>query len=571
MSPAVTGAASGRARLGQVFTPPAVADLALALALDGAPREPRLLDPAAGDGAFLAAAVRAGISPGRLVGVELDPRAYAAARARLPRGVTLEQGDFLDEAAPAEGELYDVVVTNPPWVRQELLSGDDKERVARRLAADWPGVPALPRRADLAAAFVLRALRFVRPGGRVALVLSAAALESDWGGRLRELLGGRAHVVAVVSSPSERWFADAAVHGVIVVLERVLPGVRDGRAPTRAPTRARTLLAQLSGPIGEAAGRVRAVADLAAVAAVRTLDDAAPWRGLVAGTDAWLELARAAGDALVPLGAIALVRRGLTTGANEFFYLSRADATARAIEPELLSPVLRSPRELTGARVAAREVGTLAFTAPPDAALLARRPHAAAWVRAHAALATRPTLASRSHWWSLAAAPARLFLTKAYDARFVQPLADEPMLCDQRFYAVEPIDGDHELLAAVLNGSITALALEALGRQSMGEGALEWSVADAARLPVIDPRRVDRARLLAAFAAVSRRPMGELFAERDAPDRRVLDLALCAALPAAARGYGEAAAAAVATLAAARRARAVLPGVSPPRAGTRRA
>ena len=125
--------------------------------------------------------------------------------------------------------------------------------------------------------------------------------------------------------------------------------------------------------------------------------------------------------------------------------------------------------------------------------------------------------------------PARLFLAKAYGPRFVQRLADVPMLGDQRVYALTPRAGvELAALAAVLNALPTALALESLGRGSMGYGAIEWTVADARHLPVLDVRRADSracARLCAALAGFGARPIEHVRRERTRDDRAALDAA----------------------------------------------
>ncbi|HEY8141957.1 MAG TPA: class I SAM-dependent methyltransferase, partial [Kofleriaceae bacterium] len=199
-----------RLELGQWFTPPEVADLALALAGCSG----RVLDPACGDGVFLARARAAGVPAADLVGVELDPAAAAAARAALP-GVRVEQGDLFDFEPDARG--YDLVVGNPPYVRQERIAPRQKERVRRRLAADWPDLPAteierLVGRGDLAVAVLARALRLCRTGGRVAMVVSSALLDAGYARPLWRLVERVGHLVAVVEAPGERWFADAAVN-----------------------------------------------------------------------------------------------------------------------------------------------------------------------------------------------------------------------------------------------------------------------------------------------------------------------------------------------------------------------
>jgi len=79
-------------------------------------------------------------------------------------------------------------------------------------------------------------------------------------------------------------------------------------------------------------------------------------------------------------------------------------------------------------------------------------------------------------------------------------------------------------------GTLT-LALESLGRASLGEGALEVSVGDAAALPVLDVRRLDERLVKSAFAPLCHRRLGDVFAEAARPDRRRLDEVLAAAFP----------------------------------------
>lgn len=520
------------AAVGQVFTPPALADLTLALTIGDLLRRRRILDPACGDGVFLARARAAGLAAPH--GIELHAPTAAAARRTVP-GAEVLVGDFLAVPPPArDPEHWDAVVGNPPYVRQEALGAARKGEIARVIAADWDAP--WPARADLAAAFVARALRFVRPGGRVGFVLSTAALDAGYGEALRHFLRGRARIVAVVVSPRERWFPDAAIHAAIVVLERLGAGPA-AAAATATTTSAPALFARLDRPLASAAAEVRSLADLAGVAEVVAVAQAAalgqPWAPLLRAPPVWFQVVAAAGDHLVPLSALAEIRRGVTSGANALFYLPRAGAAARTIEPRFLVPLYKTPRQGVRLRLSPTELDTLAFVCDEPAARLAGFPGASAHVRAHAAVATRPSFAPRPRWWSLPARRAKVFLSKAYDVRFAQAWCSEPIVADQRMYGLTPRPGlAPELLAAALNGTLTALAIESLGRASMGQGALELSVGDARDLPVVDVRRADAAAVAAAFAQVAVRPIGAIWDELERPDRHTLDAALLGAAPA---------------------------------------
>jgi hypothetical protein len=210
------------------------------------------------------------------------------------------------------------------------------------------------------------------------------------------------------------------------------------------------------------------------------------------------------------------------------FYIARRRAEELGIEAAVQRPLVRSPRQVGGERILVDVACTpsVALVVPPGRGSLARYPAVARYLRSMAGASERPTLRSREYWWALPVRPARLFLTKSYASRFVQRVAPVDVIGDQRVYVVRPREVEPLLLGAVLNATFTAFALESLGRASLGEGALEWTVSDAQALPVIDPRGFDQARrkrLISAFSQMLTRPVRSVGAEALAPDRRALD------------------------------------------------
>jgi hypothetical protein len=364
----------------------------------------------------------------------------------------------------------------------------------------------------------------LRPGGRLALVVSGALVDAAYARALWRMVAELGRVVALVDAPKERWFADAAVNAVIMVAER-------SPVASQAPV----LVARLRSSTEEAVARVNGLEDLAAVAEVRYTPADRPelWGRALRGTPAWFAFEEAAASELVPLGELAEVRRGVTSGANRVFYLERARARELGLEPAVLAALVRSPRE-SGAESISIDPATtshVALVCPAAKSALSQFPRAARYLRAQVDIARRPTLRARRSWWALPAQPARLFLTKAYAARFVQRFAPSPVVADQRVYAVHPRRGvSVHVLAGVLNSTFTAFALESLGRASLGEGALEWTVADAETLPVFNPRRLDPRAVRRALHMLCRRTIGTVWEESERPDRALLDRAVSGSL-----------------------------------------
>ena len=161
---------SERRRLGAWYTPPSLVAAVTNAALDQG-RPLRIIDPACGDGRFLAAVRdelrrRSGIGSGalELVGVDLDPVALDLARRHLGDGARLVHADAL-EFDPGDAN-FDLVIGNPPF-----LSPLHRRNRSRYGASG--------RYADAAVEFWNRAHDLARPdGGVVALVLPQSVLAS---------------------------------------------------------------------------------------------------------------------------------------------------------------------------------------------------------------------------------------------------------------------------------------------------------------------------------------------------------------------------------------------------------
>src|SRR4030095_13303726 len=183
--------AEARRSRGEYFTPPPLVEAVLTLALPHLSRGLHtVVDPACGDGAFLAAAARA-LPGARLHGLELAPAHAAAARAaaaaarrsvpgaRIIAADALRGGwDALLRILPAEGE--ELWLGNPPYNGTSPLLRDGKayRALRARLALD----ESLPRgtslREDYAFFLLLASERLSTRRGILAWVTSATLLDA---------------------------------------------------------------------------------------------------------------------------------------------------------------------------------------------------------------------------------------------------------------------------------------------------------------------------------------------------------------------------------------------------------
>lgn len=213
--------ANGRKRRGDYPTPPWLVELVVEQVVDellatrhgGTIDEPlRVLDPACGDGRFLAAVARHPRLADRIVevrGIDIDPNAVAAATAVLAAvpGVVVDVtvGDAL---ATTWSSTFDVVVGNPPFLSQ-LAAATSRGGASRRGGGPY---------ADTAAEFLDLAVDATRPGGVVGLVLPQSALSSRDVAAIRQRVDAECERRWSWWSPAQVF--DAAVVVCALVLRR---------------------------------------------------------------------------------------------------------------------------------------------------------------------------------------------------------------------------------------------------------------------------------------------------------------------------------------------------------------
>lgn len=339
---------SPRKDLGAICTPAPLAEFLV----DWAIRDPAdmVLDIGTGGGVFLIEAHRhltrlgseGNAAARQLLGVEVDPKALDAFRQRWRSEIgavlpNLKQADFFDTELPA----VDAVVGNPPYVARNRLAKVD---LIRRKVFGPEGMrKGFGRLTDLYAYFLVYASRHLRPGGRLAVIVSSSWMDANYGRGLKTFLRDEFALRAIYAF-DHKIFPDASVKPVLVLAEKIMPALTPSDNAVR--------FIRMRGRFSPIVAR-KALSASGEGAAPRTftthiesqsrLDPWLPWGIYLKAPVVYFSLVR--NPLTTELGAVAYTRIGLQTLAKDFYLLDRQRAEEMKLEPEYRQPIAFSPRE----------------------------------------------------------------------------------------------------------------------------------------------------------------------------------------------------------------------------------
>ncbi len=349
---------------GVVYTPPRLARFLASQAFDalGEAESVRILDPACGDGELLVAAMAEaklrGLHVEAVAGWDIDPTAVDRAAQRL-NGLSRAQlhvGDFIAEACgrPPSGELfdthgpvtcseYDLVISNPPYVRTQTLGSGLAKSLAKRYG--------LSGRVDLYQVFAAAMIESLAPGGALGLLCSNKFLTNRAGGSMRRLLLSKFDLREIVDLGDTKLF-DAAVLPVIV------SGTRARRSGAPSPPVCFRSVYELRPEESASSSQPSTVLDALNAGTSGVIEDSGrrfvireglldrncepqhPWNPTDAETRSRLDTVRR--SQYTELGALGKIRVGVKTTADPIFIRSDWAELPETLcpEDELIRPLL---------------------------------------------------------------------------------------------------------------------------------------------------------------------------------------------------------------------------------------
>lgn len=205
-------------RRGQVMTPPHLARHLVGLM--GVKPGQRWLDPAAGLGSFLQAALESGADPHELHAMEVETTQAALATLLLPASATVIRGDALcplDDLPAGWPGGFDRVVLNPPY-RNAIEARDPAWNRQRDLLKDC--FRSARGSFDLYVPFIERGLQLLRPGGRLGLLVPDKWLSCSYGSALRAILPAESRLLRLQYTSARGQFPRVDFEMVLLVLEK---------------------------------------------------------------------------------------------------------------------------------------------------------------------------------------------------------------------------------------------------------------------------------------------------------------------------------------------------------------
>lgn len=324
-------------RFGQYFSGKKVADMLFSLLPEGRAWE-SVVDPMAGNGDMLVSVAEHTSNASKMLGVEIDEIVAAECAKRVPTASILT-GDAFKNPDLIASDGWELVITNPPYVRYQLQNNDDgimpsAQEIRENLVRQIEAIPYLPDAekalflsiaknysglADMAVPAWILCAALVKKGGYLAVVVPETWINRDYASPIQYLLTKCFRIETIVRDTNAGWFSEALVKTCLVVARREeMRTLADGASLMTRIVEADREYAQ---PTATLFPHLKGAKDIQKLA---SYDDLSFFS---AELELPHELAELIGEKspikFVTLSEMGILcGQGLRTGANEFFYVT---------------------------------------------------------------------------------------------------------------------------------------------------------------------------------------------------------------------------------------------------------
>jgi type I restriction-modification system DNA methylase subunit len=543
--------------LGQYYTPPEVCDLITSLTI----KDPyaHVLDPAVGSGGFAVKAYErlktlkkeAGkpVCHSEIIGqihaidINRFPAHLTAINLALrdlssrTENVDVEVSDFFDvvpqqkrmvvEKAFTKGKRavemsapskVDVVVGNPPYIRQERI--EDKDKVRKHLQK--LSLDGMSDRSDIYCYFYTHSSEFLKDGGSIGFITSNRWLTVGYGRDLQVFLLSNFKIRAIIAF-DRQVFKEPLIGTVITILEKCTEELGRVNNVVRFLRFKRGMaLEKIVEKVEQTYDRdlFYEDADLRLVTVEqKNLYEEDKWHKYLYAPALYFEVLL--NKKITLLKDVARVSRGITSNANEFFYFKGKRAFEdQGIERFFVSPLIKHVRQtefvnlkkedtdwyvldlhslvqeiLSGENKSVLEHSDTAEIVKKE---MARRSYIGLlnYIKQGETkgINKKPALRSRRVWFDVGELPKPpIMFPEVYWKKAQVLYNEEGLTLDKRLYSIWPKDNvDPKTLLGILNSDLLLLMREIDGRIEEGQAMNRNSVMvyEAENLRILDPRQL---------------------------------------------------------------------------------
>jgi hypothetical protein len=478
---------------------------------------------------------------------------------------------------------FNAVITNPPYTRQEEMEEKTgtgyKDKIIDLIRRE--SEITVGKRSSIYSYFFFHGVPFLDKSGRLGLITSNSWLDVDYGKYLQQFFLENFKIKMIIESKVERFFSDADVNTCITILEKCkaeeerndniikfvelrknLPDilksfVNDGEEYNEWNDEKRW---------GATDGFIKWIHEkdkfiIDEKIGLRVFPkkqselwdegfdteekkfEGAKWGKYLRAPDIFFEIMEKGQDIFTPLKEIADVKRGFTTGANEFFYLRKEDIKRWGIEREywmhkkgkkwIPNYIIKSPRECKKIIIKPEDLQHRVFIVHKDKDKL-KDTNVLKYIEwgEEQEFHKRPTCASRKNWYDLGTQEFADFIWfKAFNDRVISPDLNREFPNSDRLYNIRIKKENNQIktiLGAILNSTLQHFIVELWGRVNLGEGALDNMTYEAASMLILNPTKIKKNILKKIETIINKfykRPINSIFEElgTENPDELTLD------------------------------------------------
>lgn len=451
---------------------------------------------------------------------------------------------------------FDIVIGNPPYVRQEMISPpnrlksevtlkdrqDYKEKLLNSVKTQFPVIKDLDKKSDLYIYFYFHGLSLLNEKGVFCFITSNSWLDVGYGEDLQEFLLKYVPILAIYDNP-KRSFEHAAVNTTITVLgapalreesfeEKIKSGVNAKwtklsnvarfvmfKKPFEEVISAETMLSIENANAKERGGELTDLASnivqtemcrIFPVVQEDLLEDGweypeeydrkrgrfkkgnyigNKWGGkYLRAPDIFYTILRKGKGKLVKLGDVSKIKRGFTTGVNEFFYLDEEAQRKWQIENEFLKPVIKSPKENKSITINPNNFKYKVFMCnkSKDELVGTKASKYIEWGES-VGFNKRSSVSSRKKWYDLGEwNEPKVIIPCGIGDSYRVFLNSGKVFTDKRMYFLNP--NDEKMFVLSTNSTLYMLMQELNSRVGLGDGLLDLTVFEVASAIILDPK-----------------------------------------------------------------------------------